>query len=67
MKTRKAETKVETGALSDDQLDAVSGGDGRTPAPTPPPPPPRTSTTTAEDKKSSEALAAFQAALQELP
>jgi hypothetical protein len=48
MDTQKGETR----ALSDDQLDAVSGGD---------------KATEREDKKQSDALKAFQQMLQELP
>ena len=49
--------KVETRALSDDQLDAVSGGDKALEA----------AQEAAENKKQSDALKGFQQALQELP
>jgi hypothetical protein len=50
--------KVETDALSDDQLDAVSGGDKMTI---------EQAQQAAEDKKQADALKGFQQALQELP
>ncbi len=50
--------KVETRALSDDELDAVSGGDKMTL---------EQAQQAAEDKHQAEALKAFQQALQELP
>jgi hypothetical protein len=49
--------KVELRALSDDQLDAVSGGDKALEA----------AQEAAENKKQSDALKGFQQALQELP
>jgi hypothetical protein len=49
--------KIETRALSDDQLDAVSGGDKALEA----------AQAAAENKKQCDALKGFQQALNELP
>jgi hypothetical protein len=51
--------KVETDALSDDQLAAVSGGDKVTES--------EQAKINAEEKKQADALKGFQQALQELP
>jgi hypothetical protein len=52
--------KFETCALSDDQLDAVSGGDNKTPLPPPAKTPPP------DDRKQCDALKAFEQMLQEI-
>jgi hypothetical protein len=52
--------KFETVALSDDQLDAVSGGDNKTP------PPPPAKTPPPDERKQSDALREFERILQEI-
>ena len=56
--------KIEIRALSDDQLDAVSGGDNK--APPPPPPTDRNKPQSSDDRKQSDALRTFEQILQSL-